>query len=61
MQNEKLIARRIARGFNQSALAQKADLPITTYSYYERGQREPSVSRAIRIASALRCKVEDIF
>jgi DNA-binding XRE family transcriptional regulator len=61
MKNEKLQARRIAKGHTHASLALAANVPQSTYSYYERGAREAPVSNAIRIARALKCKVEDIF
>ena len=61
MRNDLFRARRTAKGLSQSQLAEACQISETNIAYYERGQRVPSVFNALRIAQALRCRVDEIF
>ncbi|WP_276913962.1 helix-turn-helix transcriptional regulator [Aneurinibacillus aneurinilyticus] len=52
---------RTAIGMNVEELAEKTGYSRTTIQDYERNQRQPDISGAIRIAKALGKTVEDIF
>lgn len=49
------------RKMSQFALAQKANLDLTTISEIETGNRDPMLKTIWRIANALGVKVKDIF
>ena len=49
------------RHMSQSQLAMIASCTIVSMSRYVRGDREPKVSMAIRIANALKADVYDVF
>lgn len=61
MKNDLLRARRTAKGLSQSDLAEACQISETNIAYYERGQRVPSVFKALRIARVLCCRVDEIF
>ena len=52
---------RTAKGWRQLDLARKLDVYQSEVSEIERGDREPGVYLAKRIARALGKKVEDVF
>lgn len=54
-------ARREKLGLTQEQLAEKADLHWTFISGVERGVRNVSVLKLLRIASALNAKVRDLI
>lgn len=54
-------ARRSARGWTQDELATRASLPRSTVSAIEAGRLTPSVSKALAVAGALECSVEELF
>ncbi|MGO9246600.1 MAG: helix-turn-helix transcriptional regulator [Verrucomicrobiia bacterium] len=57
----RLRERRIAKGLSQIGLAAAAGVSISTVSRAERWGFDVSESTAKRLASALQCRVEDIF
>ena len=52
---------RTARGMTQETLALSAGIAVSTYSMYANGHRTIPRAIAENIASALDCKIEDIF
>lgn len=62
-----LMLRRVLRGYTQEQLCKelrkKYDERCTQgeISAYEKGERVPSLERAVLIAKLLKCKVEDFF
>lgn len=48
--SEHLLKLRIAHGLSQQGAADIAGIALRTYQYYERGQREPTVSTLIALA-----------
>lgn len=54
-------ARRKARGLSQSALAERARLTRQSIGAIEAGRAIPSVDVALRVARALDCQVEELF
>ena len=59
---DKIIELRKARGLNQKKLSEKAGLPVNAVFRIETGAyTRTQDSRAKAIASALECKVEEIF
>lgn len=52
---------RLEKGWRQLDLARKLGIYQCEVSRFERGEREPGVSMAKRIAAALGKKVEEIF
>jgi putative molybdopterin biosynthesis protein len=52
---------RVARGVSQIALAEMALLTRQSIGAIEAGRASPAVDVALRIASALECKVEELF
>ena len=47
-------------GLSQDALAEKADLERTFISFLERGERQPTISTIIALASALRIDADEM-
>lgn len=47
---EHLLKLRLAHGLSQQAAADIGGIALRTYQYYERGQREPTVSTLIALA-----------
>jgi molybdate-binding protein/DNA-binding XRE family transcriptional regulator len=52
---------REARGLTQIALAERVSISRQSLSAIEAGRADPSVSLALRLASTLECRVEDLF
>lgn len=52
--------RRRARDLSQEALAEKAELDRTYIGGIERGERNPTIVSAVRIAKALKSSVADL-
>ena len=60
--NDNPIARmRLAKGLTQNQLAEEVGCLRKDVSRWERGERRPSISSAIKLARALDCKIEDLF
>jgi molybdate-binding protein/DNA-binding XRE family transcriptional regulator len=53
--------RRVARGWSQQQLADRAAIARASVSAIEMGRLVPSASAALALAAALDCRVEDIF
>jgi molybdate-binding protein/DNA-binding XRE family transcriptional regulator len=53
--------RRESRGWSQTELARRADLPRTSVSAIEGQRLTPSVTAALALACALECSVEELF
>lgn len=51
---------REALGFSQDKLAEKADIDRTYLSGIERGVRNPGIKTVLRIASALRVRIDEL-
>lgn len=47
---EHLLKLRLASGHSQQGLADKIGIALRTYQYYERGQREPTLSTLVALA-----------
>jgi putative transcriptional regulator len=52
---------RTKAGLSRQALADEVGVHYQTIGYIERGEYSPSLVLAIRIAEALRMRVEDLF
>ncbi|MEN9731336.1 MAG: hypothetical protein RL488_646 [Actinomycetota bacterium] len=52
---------RSARGISRQELADVVGVHYQTVGYIERGEYSPSLLLALRMAHALRAKVEDLF
>jgi DNA-binding XRE family transcriptional regulator len=61
MSNQNLKSARARAMMTQEAVARAANIPVRLYQKYEYGDIVPLVTRAIRIAKVLGCKVEDLF
>ena len=48
--SEPLLKTRITHGLSQQEAADIAGIALRTYQYYERGQREPTISALIALA-----------
>jgi transcriptional regulator with XRE-family HTH domain len=55
---DKLKEARLALGWTQAALAEKSGIPLGTIREYEQNKREPLLSKAGRLARALKQPVE---
>ena len=51
MFGDRLKKLRLARGLNQSEIAEELDMPQKTYSNYERNEREPSSTVLIKLGA----------
>lgn len=52
---------RLQKGFSQQEFAEKLSISITHLNKIERGNREPSLKLAVRMASLLECRIEELF
>ena len=52
---------RVSRGWSQQQLADAAGIPRTNVSAIEAGRLVPSTVAALRLATALQCRVEELF
>ena len=52
---------RVKLGINQQQLGSLVHVSRQTISLIERGDYNPSISLALRLADIFKCKVEDIF
>lgn len=52
---------RTKRGFSRQQLADTVGVHLQTIGYIERGEYAPTLALALRLASALGCKVEDLY
>lgn len=53
--------RREELSLTQQQVADMAKVGLRLYQYYEKGQREPTIQPAIRIAEVLKMPVEKLF
>lgn len=58
---EELRARRLAKGFSQEGLADRAGLHRNFVGLLERGQRNPTLLTLEAIASALKTSISDLL
>lgn len=61
LHKNKIAALRQAKRLRQLDLARRLGIHQSEVSKIERGEREPGVRLARRIARALRCPIEDVF
>lgn len=59
--SQNLSAGRIHRGLSQKAMAEAVGVAQSTYSLYEKGAREPNISKIIKIAEVLSVSVDELF
>lgn len=52
---------RSKKNISRQELADLVGVHYQTMSYIERGEYAPTLALAIRLAAALKCKVEDLF
>ena len=52
---------RLARGWSQEWLAERADVSTPYLSGVERGHRNPTLMKIVKIAGALGCPVSELF
>jgi transcriptional regulator with XRE-family HTH domain len=52
---------RLARGWSQERLAERADISTPYLSGVERGHRNPTLVKLVKIARALDCGVGELF
>ena len=53
--------RRMELGLSRQELADLVQVHYQTIGYIERGEYQPTLALAFRLAISLKCKVEDIF
>ena len=51
---------RIGHGLSQQAAADIAGIALRTYQYYERGEREPTVSTLIALANYYKMTLDEL-
>lgn len=56
-----LSAKRIQNGISQKAMAEAIGVAQPTYSLYEKGAREPNISKIVKIAEVLAVSVDELF
>lgn len=56
-----LSAKRVENSFSQKSMAEAIGVAQSTYSLYEKGSREPNISKIIRIAEVLSVSVDELF
>lgn len=61
MKMTKLAQMRKAKGFTQTDLAKKLGCRTSTISDYERGARQPNITKLQNIANALDCRISDLI
>jgi putative transcriptional regulator len=59
--NNRLKEVRLEKGLSQKDLALLLEITPSYLNKIERGKQDPRVSLAVRIATILDCRVEDIF
>lgn len=53
--------RRVELGLSRQDLADMVQVHYQTIGYIERGEYQPTLALAFRLAIALQCKIDDIF
>jgi molybdate-binding protein/transcriptional regulator with XRE-family HTH domain len=61
MSTNPILTRRLARGWSQAELAQRAGISRAAVSAIEGERLSPSVAAALALASVLECSVEELF
>lgn len=56
-----LSAKRIENELSQKAMSEAIGVAQSTYSLYEKGAREPNISKIVRIAEVLCVSVDELF
>ena len=59
--NENLSEKRMQRGLSQKAMAEAIGVAQSTYSLYEKGAREPNISKIVKISEVLNISIDDLF
>lgn len=59
--NENLSEKRMQRGLSQKAMAEAIGVAQSTYSLYEKGAREPNISKIVKISEVLNISLDDLF
>ena len=59
--SQNLSEKRVNHGLSQKAMAESIGVAQSTYSLYEKGSREPNISKIIKIAEVLSVSVDDLF
>lgn len=55
-----LLELRLSHGLSQQAAADIGGIALRTYQYYERGQREPTVSTLIALADYYKLSLDEL-
>lgn len=56
-----LSAKRVENNLSQKAMSEAIGVAQSTYSLYEKGSREPNISKIIKIAEVLSVSVDELF
>lgn len=56
-----LSVKRIEKGLSQKAMSEAIGVAQSTYSLYEKGSREPNISKIVKIAEVLSVSVDELF
>lgn len=56
-----LSAKRVENNLSQKAMAEAVGVAQSTYSLYEKGSREPNISKIVKIAEVLSVSVDELF
>ena len=59
--NRNLSELRVMRGLSQKDMAEKIGVARSTYTLYEKGAREPNISKIIKIAEVLQVSTDELF
>jgi len=58
---QRLLAARLAAGLTQKQAAQRANVGVLMWCFYETGRRQPSLRALERLASAVGCEPADLL
>ena len=58
--SENLLKLRRERGLKQQEMADALDISLRAYQYYERGEREPLLSLAVRMADFFDLSLDEL-
>jgi transcriptional regulator with XRE-family HTH domain len=61
MPMSKIQAARLAKGWTQKKLAERAEVSRRTLEDYEQGRCQPGAANLKKLAKALGCKMEDLI
>lgn len=59
--HEYLTLLRKFRGYTQAEMAERLDIPRSTYTNYETGNRSPDLDTVERISEVLHCSIDELF